>query len=404
MKSVIRFILKAIGFLLLLLLLAIALFAAFNWAVARNMVTSAGKPLAEISHLTAQIPVAGCDVRAIPVAKEAPLPTETLAKMQAFSDKHRGLGLMVLVDGTIVHERYAKGITATTRTQTLSMNKSVTGLMVGVAQADGTIPSIDAPLGSVITEWQGDGRRAITLRNLMSMASGLHNYSMTAGDWSAIKQLLSDEIEDTVIAIDAVKAPGTEFRYKNADAQLVGAAMRRMIAKAHKGESYASYLSRTLWCGVGNGPATLWSESETGAPRFYAGLQASLPDWARLGQLILDQGKVADKQVVPAAWIAAMTAPSPTNPNYGFMIWRGSPWHKQRPYSPEVKLTAIHSAPYGAEDVVFMDGYGGQRVYIVPSAKLVIARMSEADEGFDDAPLVNLALAGLKSRPKSRQQ
>ena len=44
-----------------------------------------------------------------------------------------------------------------------------------------------------------------------------------------------------------------------------------------------------------------------------------------------------------------------------------------------------------------MDGYGGQRVYVVPSAKLVIARMSEVDEGFDDAPLVNLALAGLKS-------
>jgi CubicO group peptidase (beta-lactamase class C family) len=176
--------------------------------------------------------------------------------------------------------------------------------------------------------------------------------------------------------------------------------LRRSIAKAHKGESYASYLSRTLWCDVGNAPATLWAESETGAPRFYAGLQATLPDWARLGQLILDGGKVGAKQVVPSGWIAQMTAPSPTNPNYGFLIWRGSPWKKLRTYSPEAGIGVTHSAPYAADDVIFMDGYGGQRVYIVPSAKLVIARTSEADRTFDDAPLVNLALAGLKAPPK----
>ena len=58
-------------------------------------------------------------------------------------------------------------------------------------------------------------------------------------------------------------------------------------------------------------------------------------------------------------------------------------------------MTATHSAPYLAKDVVFFDGFGGQRVYIVPSAKVVIARIGETDMRFDDAPLVNLALAGM---------
>ncbi len=395
-----RFAGKGLLWLILLLLAALAIFAAFNWTLARNMATSAGKPYAEIGHLSPQQPVKGCGERALSDAVTSPLSPATLTKMQAFSDKHRGLGLMVLVGGKRVHERYAAGIAATTKTQTLSMNKSVTGLMVGVAQANGIIGSIDAPVSSTITEWAADARKDISLRALMTMSSGLHNYSMTRGDWPAMKQLLSEDIEKTAIATDRVMKPGAEYRYKNADAQVVGAVLRRAIAKAYQGESYASYLSRTLWCDVGNAPATLWAESENGAPRFYAGLQASLPDWARLGQLILDSGKVGEKQVVPAEWIAQMIAPSPTNANYGFLIWRGTPWKKIRTYSPEAGIGAIHSAPYAAADVIFMDGYGGQRVYIVPSANLVIARTSEPDQSYDDAPLVNLALADLKVRAK----
>jgi CubicO group peptidase (beta-lactamase class C family) len=395
-----RFVGKGILWLILPLIVAFAIFAAFNWTLTKNMAAAAGKPYAEIAHLTPQQDVKGCGERAIIIAEEQPMSQDSLQKMQDFSDKHRGLGLLVMVDGKRVYERYAPGISAATKTQTLSMNKSVTGLMIGVAQMDGTITSIDDPLGGVITEWAGDSRKNITLRALITMSSGLHNYSMTKGDWPAMKQLMSDEIESTAIATDAVKPPLADFRYKNADAQVAGAVLRRSIAKANKGESYASYLSRTLWCDVGNAPATLWAESETGAPRFYAGLQATLPDWARLGQLILDGGKVGAKQVVPSGWIAQMTAPSPTNPNYGFLIWRGSPWKKLRTYSPEAGIGVTHSAPYAADDVIFMDGYGGQRVYIVPSAKLVIARTSEADRTFDDAPLVNLALAGLKAPPK----
>lgn len=400
MKKALRFTLKALGWLFGLLIVAIALFAAFNWTMARNMVMAPGKPNEETRHLYAQQPVKGCGIRAIPVANDTPISADALAQMQAFSDRQKGFGLLVMHDGQIVYEHYAKGISARTQTQTYSMNKSVTGLMTGIVLADGALPSIDAPLGEILTEWAGDSRKAITLRHLLTMSSGLHNPAMAKGDWAAMKLLLSDEIEKTAMSAAADKAPGVEFRYKNGDAQAAGTVLRRAIAKAHNGETYASYLSRTLWCGVGNGPATLWAESADGAPRFYAGLQAGLQDWARLGQMILDQGIAGGKQVVPAPWIAQMTTASPTNANYGFLIWLGSPKGKTRDYSPEAGMKATHSAPYNAPDVVFIDGFGGQRVYIVPSAKLVIARTGQTDMSFDDAPLVNLALAGLKVRQK----
>ena len=400
MRRAIRFILKGFGFLLLLFIIALILFAVLNWTMVRNMVTSAGKSNVETSHLNAQQPVKGCGVRALPLASESPISAGALVAMQSFSDAHKGTGLLILHDGQIIHERYVQGVTATTPIQTFSMNKSVTALATGIALGDGTLASIDTPLGDAIPEWAGDGRKAITLRNLITMASGLHNSSMVKGDWAAMKMLLSDKIEETAVAEVAERRPGTEFRYKNGDAQLAGTVLRRAIAKAHKGEGYASYLSRTLWCGTGNGPATLWAESPNGAPRFYAGLQAGMQDWARLGQLILDKGMVGGKQVVPSGWIAQMTAASATNPNYGYFIWRGSPADGTRDYSPEAGNAARHSAPYGVNDVIFFDGFGGQRVYIIPSARLVIARTGETDMAFDDAPLVNLALAGLKSPPK----
>jgi CubicO group peptidase (beta-lactamase class C family) len=395
----IRFVFRWAILLLVFVLLAIILFAALNWTMATNMAAARGKLNRDTAHLSPVQQVKGCGVRPVPVASESPIDPDALAKMQAFSDARGGLGLIVMHDGKIVHQQYAKGITGATPTQTHSMNKNVTALVAGVALGDGTLASADAPLGSIIPEWAKDARGKITLRQLLGMASGLENYSMVQGDWPALKMILSDEIEETALAAPSVRPPG-QFRYNNGDSQRAGAVLRRAIAAKHGGESYATYLSRTLWCGVGNAPATLWAESATGAPRFFAGLQAGLEDWARLGQLILDQGQAGGKQVVPAAWIAQMTTPGP-NPNYGLSLWLGAPADGTREYSPEAGNPVRHSAPYAAPDVLFFDGFGGQRVYIVPSAKLVVARTGEMDMDWDDAPLVNFALAGLKAAPKS---
>jgi CubicO group peptidase (beta-lactamase class C family) len=392
----VRRVLKWLGRLIGLLAVAIVIFAAFNWTMVRNMASAGGKSNTETAHLTASQDVKGCGERSLPIRDAKPVSESALAQMQAFSDKHKGLGLLVMHDGELIYAHFAKGVTAATRTQSFSMNKSITSLMTGIVLADGKIKSIDEPLGDMLPEWKGDARKDITLRHLLTMSSGLHNPSMAKGEWAAMSIMLSDNVEQTALGLPMEKMRGTAFKYNNANPQIVGAVLRRALGK----ESYASYLSRTLWCGVGNAPATLWSESEDGAPRFYAGLNASLYDWARIGQMVLEQGKVGDKQVVPADWIKAMTTPSATNPHYGFLTWLGSPADGTREYSPEAGMVAKHSAPYAAKDVIFFDGFGGQRVYIIPSAKLVIARTGETDMEFDDAPLVNLALSGLKSLPK----
>jgi CubicO group peptidase (beta-lactamase class C family) len=388
----VRKILKWIGYLLLLLLGLIALFVAFNWTLVSNIVKIGQPGVTEVAKFQPALAVKGCPAGQFR-ADEAALPANAFAEMKAYSDKHKGVGLIVLVDGKVVGEAYRKGASATTRTASQSMHKTVLAMMVGAAIDDGIVKSVDDPVGNYLPEWRDDPRGKITLRQLLSMSSGLDNPSMAKMELAAMHMMMGD-VSDAALGLDVAEKPGA-FNYNNGNSQIAGTALSRALGKAKRG-GYAQYLYEKLWCPLGNRNASLWPEFEGGEPRYYAFLDASVRDWAAVGELIRNRGKQGDKQLVSAAWIDEMTKPSSGNANYGLGIWRGSPWSQSRGYSRESQFKASHSAPYLADDVLFLDGFGGQRVYIVPSAKLVIARSGETSMTWDDAVLVNTALKALK--------
>jgi CubicO group peptidase (beta-lactamase class C family) len=150
-----------------------------------------------------------------------------------------------------------------------------------------------------------------------------------------------------------------------------------------------------LWKPLGNADAAVWLDRPGGRPHYNSSLFASAQDWLNIGQLILNEGRANNRQVVPRSWIKTMTTPSAINPNYG-MLWMGSPFVAERRYAKDVNYIVKASAPYAAADTMFLDGYGGQRVYIVPSKKLVIVRIGIAQRNdWDDAALPNIVMAGL---------
>jgi CubicO group peptidase (beta-lactamase class C family) len=387
----VRKIFKGLGYLILALLVAIALFVAFNWTMVRNMTKVGGAKITDVALFEPAETVKGCAAPPL-AATTTPFDAATFAAMKSYSDKQGGVGLIVLIDGKIAGETYRTGANAATRTSSMSMHKTVVAMMVGAAIRDGLIKSVDDPVGFYLDEWKDDPRGKITLRQLLTMASGLHNASMSKNELAAFNLMLGDV---TGAALDAaIDGPPGTFNYNNVNPQIAGMALSRVLAKAGHGR-YADYLSKSLWCPLGNANATLWPEKQGGEPRYFAYLDASVRDWAKIGLLIQNQGQFGGKQILPADWIAEMGKPSASNPGYGLLLWRGSPWVQQRRYSKEVAMTVPHSAPYLADDVLFLDGFGGQRVYVVPSAKLVIARSGEPSMTWDDAVLVNLALKGM---------
>jgi CubicO group peptidase (beta-lactamase class C family) len=137
--------------------------------------------------------------------------------------------------------------------------------------------------------------------------------------------------------------------------------------------------------------------------RTFCCLYTTARSWLRVGRLIMDGGRVDGEQLVPESWIRAMTTPAPTNPNYGLQIWLGSPPGKERRYNDRT-VKALHSESFARDDMIYIDGFGGQRVYIVPSEQLIIVRTGEALLDFDDAIIPNAILRGLRPAPEATQE
>ena len=200
---------------------------------------------------------------------------------------------------------------------------------------------------------------------------------------------MSSKVEKT--AVKAKRVDGDPvFDYSNINYQVAGAAIRQAL-KEKTSQTYAEYLSDRIWRRVGASDAYLWSETQKGAPRFYAGLQASGRDWLKLGILIAEN----DGSVVPKTAIDAFLSPARLNADYGLGVWLGSPEDGTREYGPSTKLAVPSASPFVLEDTVFFDGFGGQRVYISQDEQLVIVRIGDVRFDWDDTALPNLVAKAL---------
>ena len=334
-----------------------------------------------------------CRIQPLKAATHAPSPAlaAALEQASAYSFEQKGVSLLVMKDGEVIHRSFAQGVDQATLTDSYSMHKSVLSLVFGKALEEGLIKSLDDPLSRYIEEWGNDPRGAITLRQVLTMSSGL---KLAASRAESLRLLLSSDIDAVALRIPSAEPPGTSFAYSNANSQIAGIALERAIKRAGY-SGYAEYLEKKIWCPIGNNAGALWLDRVGGSPHYYAGLFTNIENWVRIGELIRSQGKAGGKQVIPAQWFAQMGQASALNPSYGIHIWRGSPWLAKRRYNQKNPLAAIHSAPYLADDVLLFDGFGGQRVYIVPSAGLTIVRTGHVNFAYDDAKIVNLVLAAL---------
>jgi len=349
-----------------------------------------------VEAYTPQETVAGAPrVRSLPKAspRSVGLDPFALEKAQAWADEQQSFALLIARRGKLVHERYAKGYTAENRYVTASMHKAVVALAYGLAIADGKI-SLDDPMGKYLTEFADHPNGAITIRQLLEMTSGLQPSTPPTDLTGGFMGLMF--AQDIRIAsqpyVQAVP-PGSSFGYANVSTQLAGMALEAAI-----GERYSGWLSRRLWAPLGASDAAVWMDREGGNPHYFCCLLATPRDWLKVGELMRNKGMVGTTRLLPEGWVDTVTAPSPGNPNFGMNIWRGSPHDPNRGYGLGVALKVPAKDPFARDDVYYVDGAGGQRVYVVPSEELTIIRIGKPSPTWDDSALVNLVLAGIKKK------
>jgi CubicO group peptidase (beta-lactamase class C family) len=372
-----------------LLVLVVLGFYAVDPMVFRNVIM--GPKMGDVTATELHQPqeaVPGVELDDLPPGPADTIEPAALQAAEGYAAQTHSVALLVYHRGALRYEKYWPGYDRNFRTDPFSAHKTVMGLLLGAALQDGLIKSLDEPVANYLPEFAADARRKIRIRDLAQMASGLEVPKFSS--WTGFRITTGSNLPASVLGLKAIKEPGTDFQYSNASSQLLG-----LVIQKASGKRYADYLSTRLWSRIGAPTAYLWLDHAGGTPRTFCCIYTTARGWMHVGRVIMNHGRVGDDQVVPAQWIEQMTTPSPANPNYGIQIWLGSPPGKERKYNDNA-MKALHSEPFAAPDMIYIDGYGGQRVYMVPSQDLIIVRTGEAHMDWDDAKIPNAILRGIR--------
>ncbi len=262
---------------------------------------------------------------------------------------------VVLHQGGVVAERYGKGIGPDTRLLSWSMAKSFTNALVGLMAGDGMV-DIYAPLD--IPEWQQDDRRTITLNDLMQMQSGLE-WNEDYGNRSDVNLMLHCETDMGGFAQSKPLQykPGTHWYYSSGSTNIV---MRWLRGRFDSDEDFLTYLHDRLFAPLSiHNP---YFESDiSGTPVGSSYLYATARDFARFGQMYLEDGCIGGKRVLPEGWVDySVTPASDSKGGYGAFFW----------------LNRDKSFTDVPEDLFSCIGHDGQRIYMIPSKELVVVVLS----------------------------
>ncbi|HSW31385.1 MAG TPA: serine hydrolase [Longimicrobiales bacterium] len=269
--------------------------------------------------------------------------------------------LLVERHGVLVAEAYFAGHARDSLSLVWSVTKSLTSTLVGIALADGHLQSLDEPIGPYVdglVPELPEEKRAITLRHLLTMSSGIAwryetGLSTEYDDWMAspnqVRYYLDKPLEHP---------PGEHFQYSDAGAHLAGVVLQEAV-----GMSSLAYARSRLFDPLGFAPAT-WDTDKQGYSVGAAGLRIRALDMVKLGRLFLDGGLWGGKRILSEAWIAQATAPQ---------ISLDVPHRGSRTYGYFWWLYECLGGPcYRAS------GYAGQLIVVVPHKDLVVVATSDA--------------------------
>jgi len=275
----------------------------------------------------------------------------------------RTKAVVVVHDGKVIAERYARGIGVETPLLGFSMTKSVINALIGVLTQQGLVtPSMPAP----IPEWRAadDPRREIEVEHLMRMTSGLDLDETNSGFDRSSRMFLEDDTSAYAVNAKLIAPIGTRFHYSSATTQILA----RIIRDAAGGpEQTLAFAWRELFNPLGMRNVTLEFDS-AGTLQGSTYMLASARDWAKFGLLYLNDGVVGGKRILHEDWVD-FCASATLNSDYAAGFFTNRSDH------PDAKGRVQLGMP---KDSFFASGLLGQRIVIMPSQRLVVVRLGDS--------------------------
>ena len=301
-------------------------------------------------------------------------------------DKRRRTRAVVVVhEGRVIAQRYASGFSADTPMQGWSMTKCVTGALIGVLVQDGKL-AIDRD--ALLPEWRapGDARAQITLDQLLRMTSGLRFRESYSGPLEDVLEMLFATADAASFAaakpLDA--PPGTRWQYSSGTTNILSRLIRDTVGGSER--DYLTFPRRALFDRIGMRHAVIESDASGGLVGS-SFMYATPFDWARFGQLLLQDGSWKGQRILAQGWVRYMATLTPlsTRKNFGAHLWVKvpPPYNSVAPNPPALPSEAYHAV-----------GYEGQFVSVIPSRNLVVVRLglSRRDHSWDQEEFLSRVL------------
>jgi CubicO group peptidase (beta-lactamase class C family) len=229
-----------------------------------------------------------------------------------FTEHNRVAGLIVLYRGKIVLEHYGLGRGERDQWVSFSVAKSITSTLLGAAIRDGAIGGLDDPVSRYIPELANSAYSGVTLRQALTMSTGLRwneNYADPESDWGRTLSLATPgderpgvDIVDYMMHVPRASTPGTVFLYNSGNAQILGIVVQRAVH-----ETLAAYLEEKIWRPLGMEADAYWVNDRFGRTFGRSLFNARLRDYARFGYFFMHGAKIDGASILPEGWVADAT-------------------------------------------------------------------------------------------------
>ncbi len=265
--------------------------------------------------------------------------------------------LLVIKDGQVLYEEYLNGYNDRSKTNSFSMAKTVTTMLLGIAIEEGHIKGLDQPITDFLPEFKNDplGRKA-TIGQLSLMNSGYewdeHYYSPLS---PTVELLYGDDIREFLLNGEFSAEPGTFWQYSSASTELMGIFIERALKEAGAATSLSDYLSRKVWQPLNMNDDALWHTDENEMELVFCCLNTNARNFAKLGLLMLNNGNWQGQQLISSSFTQQMITPG-MEQFYGLSTWLG-----------------MHKAPAH----YWFSGHLGQYIIVVPEHNMVVVRLGE---------------------------
>ncbi len=269
------------------------------------------------------------------------------------------VAFLIVQNGKLKFEKYWDNYSDSSLSNSFSMAKSVISLLIGIAIDDGLIKSVDQPVADFVKEFNTEENKNLRIRDLLTMSSGLNWDEHYSSPFSLTTQAYyGEDLRGLVKKLKVIEPFGKKWNYLSGNTQLLALILEKACEM-----TVSEYASRKLWKPIGAKNPALWSiDNPDGTEKAYCCFNSNARDFARIGQLILNEGMFNDIQVVSKAYLDSATRAASYlkddhgNPVdfYGYQFW---------------------IVNYGGYRIPFARGILGQYIFAIPGKNAVVVRL-----------------------------